>query len=101
MAGGIDDVDMRDIAVVLPLDTGALGKDGYPALFLQVIGIHSPFLDPLVVAEGPRLAKQLVDQRGLAVVDVGDDGDIAQAAGHERLSRCAGAAHSCASRARP
>jgi hypothetical protein len=31
-----------------------------------------------LVAEGARLLEQLVDQRGLAVVDVGDDGDIAQ-----------------------
>src|SRR5205085_1290619 len=31
----------------------------------------------LVVAEGAALAQQLVDQRGLAVVDVGDDRDVA------------------------
>ena len=28
-------------------------------------------------AELPRLAQEAVDQRGLAVVDVGDDGDVA------------------------
>jgi hypothetical protein len=28
-------------------------------------------------AEGAALAQQLVDQRGLAMVDVGDDGDVA------------------------
>ena len=31
----------------------------------------------LVGAEGAALAQQLVDQRGLAVVDMGDDGDVA------------------------
>ncbi len=31
----------------------------------------------LVGGEGARLLEQLVDQRGLAVVDVGDDGDVA------------------------
>ena len=32
----------------------------------------------LVGAEGARLPEHRVDQRGLAVVDVGDDGDVAQ-----------------------
>jgi hypothetical protein len=30
----------------------------------------------LVRGEGARLAQQLVDERGLAVVDVGDDRDV-------------------------
>jgi hypothetical protein len=30
----------------------------------------------LVLAEGMRLAQQAIDQGGLAMVDVGDDGDI-------------------------
>jgi len=34
-----------------------------------------------VGAESPRLAKQLIDQRGLAVVDMGDDGDVANVHG--------------------
>ena len=29
------------------------------------------------VGEGAALAEELVDQRGLAMVDVGDDGDVA------------------------
>ena len=37
--------------------------------------------DPLVVAEGAGLLQQAVDQRGLAVVDVGDDGDVAKVHG--------------------
>src|SRR5690606_2070263 len=36
----------------------------------------------LVLAEGAGLAQQLVDEGGLAVVDVGDDGDVADGAGH-------------------
>jgi hypothetical protein len=34
------------------------------------------------LAERVRLLQQLVDQRGLAVVDVGDDGDVAQLLDH-------------------
>jgi hypothetical protein len=36
----------------------------------------------LVGGEGAGLAEQLVHQGGLAVVDVGDDGDVAEGAGH-------------------
>jgi hypothetical protein len=32
----------------------------------------------LVVAESARLAEQLIDERGLAVVDVGDDRNVSQ-----------------------
>ena len=38
-------------------------------------------VDLLVFAEGAGLAQQLVDERGLAVVDVGDDGDVAERRG--------------------
>ena len=40
--------------------------------------VHHPLGDVLVLGEGAGLAQQLVDQRGLAVVDVGDDGDVAE-----------------------
>jgi hypothetical protein len=36
--------------------------------------------DLLVFAESAGLAQELVDQRGLAMVDVGDDGDVANGA---------------------
>jgi hypothetical protein len=36
----------------------------------------------LVRGESARLLQQLVDQRGLAVVDVGDDGDVSSGAVH-------------------
>jgi hypothetical protein len=41
---------------------------------------HSPTC--LVVAERAGLAQQSVDKRGLAVVDVGDDGDVADGLVH-------------------
>ena len=39
------------------------------------------FLDLLVVPHRARLLEQLVDERGLAMVDMGDDGDIADVHG--------------------
>ena len=74
VAGRVDDVDVGAV----PVDRRALGEDGDPALLLEVGRIHRPLLDALVVAEGAGLAEQLVDQRGLAVIDVGDDRHVAE-----------------------
>ena len=71
--GGVDDVDVR-----AAIAHGAvLGEDRDAALALEVVGIHDPLFDVLVRGERARLLQQLVDQRGLAVVDVSDDGDVA------------------------
>ena len=74
VAGGVDDVD----AGFLPVEGGHLGQNGDAALTLQVIRVHGALGDLLVLAERARLRQQPVDQGGLAVVDVGNDGDVAQ-----------------------
>jgi hypothetical protein len=45
----------------------------------------------LVGGEGAGLAQQLVDEGGLAVVDVGDDGDVSEGAGHRDGWACCNA----------
>ena len=67
-------------------DRGRLGENGDAALALEVAGIHDPLGDPLVLAEGARLLEQPVDERRLAVVDVGDDGDVAKLHGMALLA---------------
>ncbi len=57
-------------------DGSVLGEDGDAALALQVVGIHDALGHLLVLAEGVRLAQEAIHQRGLAVVHVGDDGDV-------------------------
>ena len=74
VAGRVDDID----AGVLPDERGRLGEDGDAALAFEVVGIHRPFDDTLVLAKRAGLLQQPVDQGGFAVVDMGDDGDIAQ-----------------------
>ena len=81
VAGRVDDVD----AHVLPHDRGRLGENGDAALALEVVRIHDPLGDALVVAERARLLQEPVDERRLAVVDVGDDGDVAKLHGENRL----------------
>ena len=76
MAGRINDVDMR----TLVLNRAVFSKDGNAALFFKVIGVHHAGIHLLIFAEGAGLPQQLVHQRGFAVVNVGNDGDVAQSA---------------------
>src|SRR5690606_3413896 len=73
--GGVDDVD----AVVAPGDGGVLGQDGDAAFLLLIVAVHHALGEDGAFVQGARLLEQLVDEGGLAMVDVGDDGDIAQA----------------------
>ena len=73
VAGGVHDVDL-DILVV---DGGVLGQDGDAALALNRVAVHDAVGDLLVFAEDAALLEHFVDQRGFAVVDVRDDGDVA------------------------
>jgi hypothetical protein len=74
MSGGIDDVD----PIVPPAERRILGEDGDPALALQFVRVHDALDAPRALVQGPGLLQQAVDERGLAVVDVGDDGDVAK-----------------------
>src|SRR5690606_17806568 len=72
--GGVDDVD----AVAVPLDGGVLGQDGDAAFLFLVVAVHHALGQHRALGQGARLLQQLVDEGGLAVVDVGDDGDVAK-----------------------
>jgi hypothetical protein len=71
--GRIDDIDFR----LPPANRCILGEDGDPPLTLERVGVHHALLHHLVFAECARLAEHLVDERGLAVIDVRDNGDVA------------------------
>ena len=73
MSGGVDDVDLG----ILVHDSGVLGEDGDAALTLDVVRVHDTVGNCLILAEYAALLEHLVHKRGLAVVDVGDDGDVA------------------------
>ena len=73
VAGRVHDVD-QGVAV---MDGGVLGQDGDAALALELVAVHGAFGDALVGAKYSALAEHRVDEGGLAVVDVGDDGDVA------------------------
>ena len=73
MPGCVDDVDF-DVVVA---QARGFGKDGDAALALQFVGIHDAVDQFLVGAKDAALAEHGVHQRGLAVVHVGNDGDVA------------------------
>ena len=74
----VHDVDVR----VAILDRTVLGQNRDAPFLLQIVAVHDAFRNRLVGREGPGLAQQLIDERGLAVVDVGDNGDVANGTGH-------------------
>ena len=80
VAGRINDVDVG----ALPFHGAVFRQDGDATLTLDVVAVHHPFGDFFVLAEGATLAQQLVHHRGFAMVDVGDDGDVADLFGHGR-----------------
>ena len=70
----VDNVDLR-VAVA---HGGVLGQDRDAALTLQIVGVHDALDDFLMLSICTALLEHFVDQRGLAVVNVGDDGDVSQ-----------------------
>ncbi len=72
VARRVDDVDL----VVVVVKGGVLGKNRDAALFFEVVRVHDTVGHDLVGAEGSALAQHRVDEGGLAMVDVGDDGDV-------------------------
>ena len=73
VTGGIDDVDLDAVII----HGSILRQNGDAALFFDGVIIHHAVADLLVLAENAALLEHLVDERGLAVVNVRDNGDIA------------------------
>ena len=74
MARRIDDIDPR----VLPGDRRRLGDDRDPTLLFEIVRIHDPLGDPLILAKSAGLLEQTVHKRRLAVIDMSYNGDIAE-----------------------
>ena len=59
------------------MDRGVLRENGDAALALELVAVHRALGHALVRAECAALVQHRVDERGLAMIDVGDDGDVA------------------------
>ena len=81
MARGIDQVKLIGLAVVRGVHhADGVGFDGDAAFALEVHGVEDLRLH-FARCQGPREFQQAVGQRGLAVVDVRDDREIADVLG--------------------
>ena len=74
MAGGVDDVEL----VVTPPDGRLLGEDRDATLALLVVGVHDPIDLLTTCRSGSGGTQHGIDQGGFPVVNVGDNGEIAQ-----------------------
>src|SRR5262249_48665645 len=63
---GVDDVDLGALIVA----AGDLAQDGDAPFALELVRVHYPVADLLVLTKQAGLTEQRVDQRGLSVVDV-------------------------------
>ena len=72
VTGCVNDIDLDTVV----MHCGVFGKDRNSALTFNVARIHNAGAHFLIVAENTALLQHLVDQCGLAVVNVGDDGNI-------------------------
>ena len=70
--GSVDDIDLG-VAVVY---ADVFREDGDAAFAFEFVAVEEAGVHFLVFAEELCLADDLVDERGLAVVDVRDDGDV-------------------------
>ena len=71
---GINNVDTNP----LPFDTGLLGKDRDPTLTLELIAVHDKVCHLLMCTEDIGLSEEMIDNGGLAVIDVSNDGKITE-----------------------
>ena len=74
VAGGVHDGDLGPSV----LDGRVLGQDGDALFAFEVTGVEDAVGELLVRSKGSRLTEHAVDQRGLAVVNVGHDRHVAQ-----------------------
>ena len=73
MTGSIDDVDLH----IVVEDGRVLGQNRDAALALQLVGVHHAFDVVFVGAKSAALLQHGIDQSGLAMVNVRNNGDVA------------------------
>ena len=78
MAGGIHDIDMR----VLILHRAVLGQNSDATLFFKIVRVHHPFRNVLMRGKRARLTQHLVDQRGLAMINVSNNCNVTDVVSH-------------------
>jgi hypothetical protein len=78
VAGRVYDVELEEAALGANVGYARdFGQNGDAAFFFKVVAVHQALADSVAGAERVALVQHGVDQRGLAVVHVRDDGEVA------------------------
>jgi hypothetical protein len=86
VAGRVDEIQRVLVPVAGAIEQAhRVRLDGDPALALQVHRVEH-LVDRLLGVHRARERQQPVGQRGLAVIDVGDDGEVTDAGQGHRIS---------------
>ncbi len=72
VTGGVDYIDLAAVII----HRSIFCHDRNTAFTLQVVRVHDPFLNLLIGPENAGLSEHAIEQRCLAMVDVGDNGDV-------------------------
>ena len=83
MTGRIDNVNAK----IPPADGRILGQYGNSAFPLLVVGVHHPLCVLAATIQRTGLLQEAVDQGRLAMVDMGDDGNVAEILYHVGKTR--------------
>ena len=73
MSRGVDNIDLSAFVMY----GCVFGENGDPSFSFDIIGVHDSFPDLLVFTEDAALTEKLIYQSGLAMVNVSDDGYVA------------------------
>ena len=73
VARGVNNVDTNSFVI----DGGVFGKNCDTTLTLKIVGVHHTGRNRLSLAEDARLVEHGIHQRGFAMVNVGNDRNVA------------------------
>ena len=82
MSRSVHDIDVVAIFAVVPGDGCILGQDRDPPLPLEFVRVHHPHGRSRPIAQRSRLLQHLVHERGFAMVDMGNYGNISELFDH-------------------
>ena len=84
---GVDDVQGDGVITLAVSDRHVFGEDGDALLALEIHRVHDSLGDVLADPESSGLPKHRVDESGLAVIDVSDDGEVSEVRTHRHVSQ--------------
>ena len=78
MPGSVDDI----YAIFAPLDGCRFGQDGDTTFTLLIIRVHGTLFELGALIQGIGLFQKFIDQGGLPMVNVSNNGDVAEVLDH-------------------